>query len=176
LPEAEVVADGTIVITLLRAVGWLARFDLRRRPIPAGPAMAVEGAQMIGRFAARLALLAGCDPAAAADAECSLRGVIGGPAPLLSADTALLSLAPSSLILSAVKPAESGDGIVVRVLNPSADAVRAILALGFRVTRVAAVRLDETPSGDALVATPRAVEFDIPPRALRSLLIVPAQS
>src|SRR4029077_14234228 len=31
LPEAEVTAEGTIAITLLRAVGWLARFDLHSR-------------------------------------------------------------------------------------------------------------------------------------------------
>ena len=28
LPEAEVTADGTILVTLVRSVGWLARFDV----------------------------------------------------------------------------------------------------------------------------------------------------
>ena len=45
LPEAEVTPDGVIAITLLRAVGWLARTDLRQRPQPAGPAVPTPGAQ-----------------------------------------------------------------------------------------------------------------------------------
>jgi hypothetical protein len=62
LPEAEVTADGAIVVTLLRAVGWLARFGLRSRMQPAGPLMPVEGAQMLGPLEARLSLFAGVDP------------------------------------------------------------------------------------------------------------------
>ncbi|MGH7789875.1 MAG: hypothetical protein ACRERC_23610, partial [Candidatus Binatia bacterium] len=64
LPEAEVTPDGTIAITLLRAVGWLARYDLRSRPGPAGPPIETPGAQLLGAYTAHLALLAGDDPAA----------------------------------------------------------------------------------------------------------------
>ena len=97
LPEAEVTPDGRIAITLLRAVGWLARFDLRSRPIPAGPPMEVPGAQMLGALEARLSLLAGGDPGAARAAELGLRGVIGGAEPLLADGVALLALEPGAL-------------------------------------------------------------------------------
>ncbi|HET9062437.1 MAG TPA: hypothetical protein VFO62_04030, partial [Candidatus Binatia bacterium] len=74
LPEAEVTADGTIAITLLRSVGWLSRFDLPSRPIPAGPEMPTPGAQLHGRHEARISLLGGIDPAAARAATLELRG------------------------------------------------------------------------------------------------------
>ena len=52
LPEAEVTPDGITAVTLVRAVGWLARMDLRSRPRPDGPLIAVPGAQCleIGRW------------------------------------------------------------------------------------------------------------------------------
>ncbi len=171
LPEAEVTPSGTIALTLLRAVGWLARYDLASRPIPAGPAMAVDGAQMQGPLEARLALLPGRDPAAARDAEVGLRGVIAGDAPLLAAETALLTLDPPALLLSAVKPAERSTGLVVRVLNPTDAPQTAVLRAGFHVTGARAVRLDEE-TGDAPVTVDGAhVRFLVPPRALRTVLL-----
>lgn len=171
LPEAEVTADGRIAITLLRAVGWLARFDLRSRPIPAGPPMEVPGAQMLGRLEARLSLLAGCDPATARDAELGLRGVIGGPAPLLAEGAALLELGRGPLVLSAVKPAEDGDGFVVRVLNPTDAPATACLRVGLPISAAVAVRLDEETAEHRVEMEGGVVRFDVPPRALRSVLL-----
>jgi hypothetical protein len=171
LPEAEVTADGTIALTALRAVGWLARFDLHSRPIPAGPVMAVEGAQEIGRTAARCALLAGCDPNAARDAELALRGVLGGPAPPLSDGAVLLALTPDTLVLSALKPAQRGDGIIVRVLNPTDRPQRASLRLGFPISGATSVKLDETPADHPVMVAPDGVSLDVPARALRSVLL-----
>lgn len=171
LPEAEVTPEGTIAVTLLRAVGWLARYDLQSRPVPAGPAMAVAGAQLPGRFEARLALLAGCDPVAARDAELGLRGVIAGPERLLAPGVALLALEPAGLVLSALKPAEHGDGIVVRVLNPTDAPMTAVLRPGFRVAEARAVQLDEEPAAHAVALDPDAVRVEVPARALRSVLL-----
>ena len=171
LPEAEVMADGTIVITLLRSVGWLARTDLRSRPQPAGPPMAVPAAQVIGRLEASLALLPDCDAGAIRAAELGLRGVIGGPAPLLAAGRSLLELVPRQLLLSALKPAEDGDGVVVRVLNPSAVLQHAQLRIGVPFTAAAAVRLDEQPAAHALTRSGDTLRFDVPPHALRSVLL-----
>ena len=42
LPEAEVTVDGVIAITLVRAVGWLARMDLTTRPQPGSKASRVH--------------------------------------------------------------------------------------------------------------------------------------
>jgi hypothetical protein len=171
LPEAEVTSDGTIAITLLRAVGWLARHDLRSRPQPAGPAMEVARAQMPGLLEAKLSLFAGCDAATARDAELGLRGVFGGPAPLLADDATLLALAPSGLVLSALKPAEDGDGIVVRVLNPSDAHMQARLQVAVPFRSATAVRLDEEPAEWAAERDGAVLRFDVPPHALRSVLL-----
>jgi len=171
LPEAEVTDEGTIAITLLRAVGWLARFDLRSRPVPAGPVMPIPGAQLRGPLEARLALLAGVDPIAARDAELGFWALLGGPAPLLPAGEALLALEPSGLVLSSLKPAENGDGIVVRLLNPTGVPLTAILRPGFPVRAVRAVRLDEEPASDSVTFDRGVVRFEVSPHALRSVLL-----
>ena len=171
LPEAEVTADGTIAVTLLRAVGWLARYDLRSRPLPAGPPMEVPGAQVLGAIAARLWLLPGCDPAEARAAELGLRGAIGGTAPLLEQGVALLELQPRALVLSAIKPAERGDGIVVRVLNPTDGPAEACLRLALPIASATAVRLDEEPAEHGVAIDGGTVRFAVPPRALRSVLL-----
>lgn len=48
LPSVEVYEDGTIALTLLRAVGWLSRDDLWVRRIAAGPLVPTPGAQCLG--------------------------------------------------------------------------------------------------------------------------------
>ncbi len=171
LAEAEVTASGVIAITLLRAVGWLARYDLRSRPIPAGPPMEIPGAQLLGTLEAAVALLPGCDPAGARAAELGMRGVIGGAMPLVHDGDALLALAPAALLVSAVKPADGRSGTVVRVLNPTDSPLDAELRLGFPVSAAHAVRLDEEPSDERVELVGNGVHFAVPPHALRSVLL-----
>jgi mannosylglycerate hydrolase len=174
LPEAELVEtpDGAaIALTLVRAVGHLSRHDLRSRPGPAGPGTDTPGAQCRGRLEARLSLYAGLDPAAARDAELPLRAVPAGETPLAPEGCALLALEPRALLLSAVKPAEQGAGLVVRVLNPTDQAREAALRLGFPFASAEAVRLDETPSGAPVARDGDTLRFAVPPHALRSVRI-----
>jgi alpha-mannosidase len=172
LPEAEVTPAGTIALTLLRSIGWLSRFDLRTRPAPAGPAMPLAAAQGQGRIEAEIHLLLdGGDAVAARDAEVGLRAVFAGDSPLLDDGRPLLEIAPDFLLLSALKPAEEGAGLVVRVLNPSPRAVQARLRLGFPCGAAAAVRLDEEPAAFAVQAAGDTIELEVPPHALRTLLI-----
>lgn len=169
LPEAEISADGTISITLLRAIGWLARYGLRSRAQPAGPVMPIDGAQQLGPLEARLSLLAGADPVAARDAELGLRGVIAGAQPLLPADTPLLALARNGLQLSALKPAEDGEALVVRLLNPTDAPLEAQLTVGVPFAAVESVRLDETPDGGTVRRDGGVLRFAVPAHGLRSL-------
>jgi len=171
LPEAEVGADGTVAVTLLRAVGWLARYDLRCRPVPAGPEMPVPQAQLLGTLRARLALVPGMDAAAAREAELGLRGVIGGDAPLLDGGRALLSVEPSSVVVSALKPADAGEGIVLRLLNPTDAPIDARVQLGFPVAAAELVRLDEGALGEGLGIIDGLLHVVVPAHALRSLLL-----
>jgi mannosylglycerate hydrolase len=174
LAEAELVmgpAGLALALTLLRAVGSLSRLDLRSRPGPAGPGTDTPGAQCAGLLEARLALLPGLDPAAARDAEIPLRAVPCGAAPLVPEGRALLELAPRALVLSALKPAECGEGLVVRVLNPTDSAHEATLALGFRFARAEALRLDESPAGETVRREGDLLRFAVPAHALRSIRI-----
>jgi hypothetical protein len=105
------------------------------------------------------------------DAELGLRAVLGGPAPILADGHALLDLEPRDLVLSACKPADDGDGVVVRMLNPSGASREAVLTLGFDADDVVGVRLDETPSGEPVARDGRVVRLAVPPHALRSVRI-----
>jgi mannosylglycerate hydrolase len=171
LPEAEVAADGTVLVTLVRSVGWLARFDVRTRPLPAGPEMPAAGAQVQGPVTARVVVAT--DPSVVRDAELGLRAVLGGPAPRLDAGRSLLSLSPPLLELSACKPAEDGEGFVVRVLNPTGSSHEATVSLGFGVVGAETVRLDETPVDQPLERDGSVLRFPVPAHALRSVRVRP---
>jgi len=169
LPEAEVTSDGVIAITLVRAVGWLARMDLTTRPQPAGPVIPTPAAQCLGSFEAHLALFAGSAAGAVRDAEIGLWAVAAGAAPLLPAERALLKIEPCEVVLSALKPAADGTGVIARLLNPSDTAREARIHVGFPFAGVHSVRLDETPDTDSVTVTGACVSLPLPPHALRSL-------
>lgn len=171
LPEAEVTRDGTIAITLVRAVGWLARMDLKSRPQVAGPSLPTPDAQCLTTIAARLALFAGCDVRAVRDAEVGLRAVAAGPAPLVAEGQALLAVQPADVVVSAVEPAPGGDGVSVRLLNPSDDPRRATVRPGFPCTRALPVRLDGTPAGAEVAVEGGQLEIAVPAHALRTVLL-----
>ena len=169
LPEAEVTADGVIAVTLMRAVGWLARMDLRSRPRPAGPLMPVPGAQCLETIEAALSLFSGLDPRATRDAELGLRAAAAGDAPLVEPGRPLLEVSPREIVVTALKPAADGPGLILRLLNPTDGPVVARVALGFPFSEVVPVRLDETPEAAALPADGGRAEVLVPPHALRTL-------
>jgi hypothetical protein len=115
----------------------------------------------------------GLDAASAQDAEWGLRAVEAGPAAnaLWSEGESLLSLAPRALLLSALKPAADGRGIVVRVLNPTPDPIDAELRFGLRVAGASFVRLDEAPADGAPARDGSVLRFPVGPHALQSLLV-----
>lgn len=178
LPEAEVTADGTIAVTLLRAVGWLSHVELGRRPIPAGPTLPAPDAQCPGPCRADLTIRlepddVAADPgsmaARASGDELGLRAVPAGPTPLFPEGRDLFHLGPPSLVLSALKPAEDGNGAILRVLNPSDEPVAAVLDTSLEVAEAQSVRLDESPDDGTVERRDGRVRFAVGPHALRSL-------
>ncbi len=178
LPEAEVTAEGTIVLTLLRAVGWLSHIELGRRPIAAGPAMPAPGAQCPDGISADITLRL-FDPSTpldvgrvSADAiadELGLRAVPAGPDPIVAEGAEILRVAPEGLVLSALKPAEDGDGVVLRLLNPSGQEIAATVDFGLPIVAAESVRLDEHPDGRGAELEGDRVRLDLGPHALRSI-------
>jgi alpha-mannosidase len=72
-------------------------------------------------------------------------------------------------VLSACKPAQDGDGVVVRVLNPTAEPEDVTLRFGIDVGRARPVRLDEQPDDFHVEHFGREVRFHVPPHALRGV-------
>lgn len=171
LPEAEVTPEGIIAVTIVRAVGWLARHDLLSRPQPAGPAVPTPEAQCQGWIEAKLALFFGLDESAAADADLGLKAVVAQEAPLLKAGFSLLEIEPRQILLSALKPPEEGEGLILRLLNPSDREIKACIKTGFPLNRVIPIRIDENSAEHTLSVKENIIEIPVPPHALRSLLI-----
>jgi mannosylglycerate hydrolase len=169
LIEAEVTPAGVIAVTLLRAVGWLARVDVRTRPQPAGPSLETPGAQCLGELEAHLALFSNGDARSVRDAELGLWPVVAGALPLIEPGRALLEVTPRDLLLSALKPAESGEGIVLRLLNPTDAPIDGRIRFGFAVRSVTVLRLDETPEATAIALNGPVATLRVPPHALRTL-------
>jgi alpha-mannosidase len=170
LPEGEVTGDGTIAVTVLRSFGWLARFQLGTRPVPAGPALPTPDGQLPGGIRADLALrLDAPEPVILGD-ELGLLGVPAGDEPMLEPGVSLLTLEPPSLVLSTLKPSDDGT-VVLRVLNPTDDAHAAVVTLGVARSEVTSLRLDETPDGGDVELVDGRVRFDIGPHALRTVLL-----
>jgi 2-O-(6-phospho-alpha-D-mannosyl)-D-glycerate hydrolase len=120
-----------------------------------------------------VALLPGIDARGARDAELGLRAVAAGSAPLAAPGRPLLALEPRALLLSALKPAEDGRGMILRLLNPTDDPADARVTLGLPIARVEAVRLDEASAPDPTVRLDgQVLQLRVPPHALRSVRLV----
>ncbi|HEY7439590.1 MAG TPA: glycosyl hydrolase-related protein [Acidimicrobiia bacterium] len=172
LPEAEVTKDGVIAITVVRAVGWLARMDLTTRPVPAGPGLPTPDAQCHFGISADLSLRLADDPGLAAHAradELGVRAVAAGDTPIVQPGTSLVGLVPASLVLSALKPAEDDDGIIVRVLNPTDTPIDGELRVDLPVRTARGVRLDETDDGGDVMFEDRTVRLTVGAHQLRSV-------
>ncbi|MGE5620567.1 MAG: glycoside hydrolase family 38 C-terminal domain-containing protein, partial [Sphingomonadaceae bacterium] len=146
LPEYEVRhAEGgaEIALTLLRSVGWLSRDDLSTRPGGAGPHLATPEAQCLGyhRFEYAVSLVEDLADAELVRASHDYRfGLLAGPPNLESQES--LRLEGRGFCLGALKGAEDGDGVVLRVYNPGETA--AALAISGEID-ARPCRLDEQP-------------------------------
>jgi hypothetical protein len=145
LPEHEVQrrddgpgAQTELALTLLRSVGWLSRGDLQVIDHASGPILPTPQAQELGphRFEYALLLHEGDWHKGDVLAEATrfsappLAVTLVGKHTVPSA-TSLVEVTPPSVVLSAVHPAETGRGIVVRVVNASPTAQEATLQPGF---------------------------------------------
>ncbi len=166
-----------LIVTLLRSVGELSKADLPTRPGHAGWPTATPDAQEQGRHAFEFALVAG-------GAE-----LIGAPARLEAAweDACLpletsfirdfssqgeaspplsITLEGDGLVCSAIKPRESGDGLVLRCFNVTDHPVAGRWLIGAPIARALAMRADETTIAPLTVTAGREISFEAPPRRI----------
>jgi alpha-mannosidase len=143
--EARSGADGPeLCLTLLRAVGLISRPTgaIATRPLGAGPQVPTPDGQCFGRHELEYALLPGTD---ALDATALLRASYDYRYPFVLAPAGTRFDPPLSIdgnvVVSCLKGAEDGDGLILRCFNPTDSPTSA------RVTgdvTVSVTHLDET--------------------------------
>lgn len=153
LPEYEVTEDGTVFVTLLRSVGWLSRDDLRTRKGHAGPPYPTPDAQCLGRHRFVLAIYTYRGTweeggvVEKAHGFCSPMIGLGLRAPgksRLPGEMSFVELEPAGLMLSAFKLAEDGDGIILRLYNPTRREIAGKIKVPWKLSKAELVRLDES--------------------------------
>jgi alpha-mannosidase len=175
LREGCVSPEGVIAVTLLRCFGWLSRDDLATRKGGAGPQVETPGGQERGshRFELSLIPFLGDWPAALPLADSYQAGLRAEVTPVhtgrLPSSISLLQIEPATLRLSAVKAAEDGRGMIVRLVNLSPDAATASIRTLLPLRRAALVRLDETPLRDLAIREPNCAQIPIGPHQIQTL-------
>jgi hypothetical protein len=179
LAEYEVMTDGAVAVTLLRAVGELSRNDLPERPGHAGWPASTPEAQEPGAFRAGFALLlhGARDDATIAEIERIsddvLHPLVGDTVRAtvaLPPDTAGASLLGDGLAFSAIKPSADGNWLVLRCVNLLGAPVQGAWELGAPVREAWLSRLDET-RGEPLAVDERRVAFVAPPYGIVTILL-----
>jgi alpha-mannosidase len=179
--ELEWTPEGDLLFTVLRAVGQLSRADLPTRPGHAGWPEATPLAQCLGQDRIELAIA----PVTAEQvahpstmhgmwedaflpvAAWWLRDAVG---PLAVPDG--ITLEGDGLVVSALKPAADGSGIVLRCYNPEAVAIAGRWRFGEPRTTAVRVRADERePRPASLSGEGRVLEFTAPAGSWTSHII-----
>jgi alpha-mannosidase len=183
--EYEHTANGDLVITVFRAVGQLSRDDLATRPGHAGWPTPTPEAQERGRHRLQLALQAigarelhpgSTLPRLWEDVFLPPRAVWLRQATALHPTRAGLELEGEGLVFSALKPADSAPGIVLRCYNASEVATEGRWRVPWTLTSACRVRADEQGDPMDLPLDPdrRGVRFTAAPRAIVTLLLSPS--
>jgi mannosylglycerate hydrolase len=150
--EYELTAAGDLLITVLRAVGELSREDLATRPGHAGWPEPTPEAQCLGPDRLQLAVcLVTADDATRGsvlselweDAFLPPRGIWLRQATRLRVPPIDIRLEGDGLVFSALKPAEEGDGMVLRCYNATDATVNGAWHLSIPVTSAVRTRADE---------------------------------
>ena len=161
LPEYEVLpgAGGvTLALTLLRCVGWLCRGDMTTRRGPAGPIfLETPEAQCLGSHVFEYALIPHRGGWQQTFNEAHRFAVpmqarrSGSERGVLTAEESLIEISSAKVVLSALKRAENGAGVVARLYNIDDRPVRARVRLNEPHKGVEIVNLNEETLGDASV-------------------------
>ena len=160
LPEYEIVQDESgqmaVAVTLLRCVEWLSRGDLPTRKGHAGPMERTPEAQCLGHHEFDYALVPHSGDWEAEEALVLLEAqAFNTPVrvqvseqhegQLLSRST-LVEVEPHTLVVSAIKQSETGQGVIVRIYNPLSHAVEATIRPGFACSQAFVTNLNEEPN------------------------------
>ena len=103
----------------------------------------------------------------------TLRSALASPAPTTGVELVLDEHDPGGLdgllAFSACKPAENGDGIILRCINLADRTLRARWRIGAPISEALLARMDETPI-TKLAADGRGIPFAAAPRAVTTVI------
>jgi mannosylglycerate hydrolase len=101
---------------------------------------------------------------------CAIHGVHGNKGKL-PAEKSFITIKPADkLILSALKQAEDGSGIILRIWNSSNNKVSASIILGFSIKSALLLKLDETPVSE-LNYNGKKIELQCGPHKIITILL-----
>jgi mannosylglycerate hydrolase len=179
--EYELDARGDFLVTLLRAVGHLSRADLPTRPGHAGWPVATPLAQCHGVERLQLAfapvteteLQAGTVlPELWEDLFLPVQGIWLRQATALSLAPIDLRLEGYGLVFSAMKPAEKGDGMVLRCYNATARPTAGLWHFSMPVASAQRARADERPLHEIRLGEGgRIVPFHAAPHEIVTIMV-----
>ena len=179
LAEYEARDNGSLLVTLVRAVGELSRNDLPERPGHAGWPSPTPKAQCLGPFAGSFAvMLHGRRDASTIDAIertaddvlCPLSGTtirssLRCPDPVHGVE-----LHGAGLAFSSLKESENGEWLALRCVNLLDDAVDGSWTVPFDIVDAKLARLDETIV-ETVAISGRRVNFRAAPRGIVTILV-----
>jgi mannosylglycerate hydrolase len=187
LHEYSSTPNGTIFLTVLRAVGWLARIDHPLRPHKIGPELPTPGAQCLGPHRFRLAFRPysaqqGVGHLYRAAEEFSVALQASAPwgqsphgldAPLVSPG---LQITPDDVVVSALKTPEDRHGLLLRVFNSADRAVAAHVSPTFRLDSAERCDLEERTRTPLAVQPDGSVSLPLRPAEIASVVLHPVPS
>jgi mannosylglycerate hydrolase len=182
--EYEWTESGELFVTLIRSIGELSRETLPARPGHAGWPLSIPDAQEPGRHVVDLALVPA--PAGIHDDPGQLE-ILWEQAflPTQATFTRQSSVAASTihiggpelhgagLVCTAMKPAESGSGVVLRCVNTEDREVAGRWRFATPVATAERVRADETTIETLPLGGGREIAFTAPARAIVTILVRP---
>jgi alpha-mannosidase len=179
LAEYESLDDGSIAVTLVRAVGALSRPDLPERPGHAGWPVDTPAAQSLGPFAAEFAVaLHGPDSPDVRDSieqltDDVLLPIVGETLRsnlLEPREVGGIELSGDGLIFSCAKPAQLAGWIVLRCVNRRDVSVWGTWQFPRTIGEAERARLDETREGTVSV-NGKSVTFEAAPKEIVTVLV-----
>jgi hypothetical protein len=181
LPEVEARSDAngavTLLLTLLRCVGWLSRDDLSARRGHAGPGLPTPGAQCLGAHTVHYSLIPHQGDWSAVlphvrSFGAPMRAVAGSfHSGILPLRRSFVAVEPPDVFLSALKTAENGDGLALRLWNAAAAPRVATVRLALPVTSAATATFNEEPGAAIPLATDGSFAVRLSPHQAATILL-----
>jgi alpha-mannosidase len=176
LREYEAVDDAqrALAITLLRSVRCVTY-------LVAPEHEEMDGAQCLGPHTARYAIVA--HSGRWTDAQL-YREAFGHNVPLKAIqhsrthgaaprELSFFSVGSANIVLSAMKKAETRDSLIVRLCNPTNQAIETTLKSHFPLSRIQTLNLLEEPQGEAPLTDPHTARLTIGAKKIATLELVP---